>query len=319
MHPGPRDEARYREALAAAFIAVVSWGFVPVALRYFVSSLDPLIVSVIRFGASGVGALPFFWIGKPWRWPRADFIRLLICAALAVPGLNLPAAYAVRTLPAGGLGLVTATEPILIILFGLMASRSGVTIRVVMGALIALAGVLVTLSRSAQALIAGDNLGGIALAFAGAMSWSAYSVLGAPLVRRHGAIGMTGGVLFFGGFVAAAVIAPTIPVASWPGLRVFAEIGALALTTTVIGFLLWNRAGGVIGAAPLGLFLYLIPVIAVIGGAVFLGEALTLRVVLGGLVIIGGVAIGEGRGRETIGRLLRVSGRPAIPLDGKQS
>ncbi len=311
--PATTEETTQRSgtSLAAAVIAVTMWGLVPVALRYFVSSLDPITFSVIRFGASGAGALPFFIVAKPWRWPPADIVRLLFSAAFAVPGLNLPAAFAVKTLPAGVLGLVTATEPIFIILFSLLATRSGVSPRVVLGGLIALLGVLLTQSRSAEVLTGGENLGGIAWGLAGAASWGIYSVIGAPLARRHGSFGMTGGVLVFGGLVVSLALAPTVPLGTWPSPRVFTEIGALGLTTSVAGFLLWNHAAGRIRPAPLGLFLYLIPLVAVLSGAALLGEALSLRMIMGGLVIIGGVAIGEGRGRATLDRLLQIAGRPA--------
>jgi drug/metabolite transporter (DMT)-like permease len=45
----------------------------------------------------------------------------------------------------------------------------------------------------------------------------------------------------------------------------------------------------------IGPLLYLIPVFGIIGGVTILGEPLTWQMAVGGLVILCGVAIGEGR------------------------
>jgi drug/metabolite transporter (DMT)-like permease len=67
-------------------------------------------------------------MGKPWRWPAMDRWRLLLCAALAVHGYNLPVAFAARSISAGHIGLLIATEPILIIIFGGAMTLAGVAI-----------------------------------------------------------------------------------------------------------------------------------------------------------------------------------------------
>src|ERR1700761_5177443 len=148
-----------RSGMIAAVLAVAIWGMVPVALRYFVAFVDPFAFSLIRFGSAALFALPFFFYGRPWTWPRADIARTALCGFLALPGLNIPSVLAARTIPAGGIGLITATEPIFIILFGLSALRASPTWRVVIGAAMALAGVALTMSHGAGALFEIHNLG----------------------------------------------------------------------------------------------------------------------------------------------------------------
>ncbi len=268
---------------------------VPVALRYFVAFLDPYTFSTIRFGASALLALPLFIWARPWRWPGRDIARTALCGFLSLPGLNIPNVLAARTIPAGGIGLITATEPIFIILFGLIAIRARPTWRIAGGALIALAGVALTMSHGTAALFEAGNLGNVGFGLLGAASWGAYTVIGAPLAKRYGAYRWTGAVLVTGGTITVALLAPMLPVESWPGPVVFGQIAMLSLFSSVLGFLLWNHGASRMPPQLIGPLLYLIPVFGIIGGIVVLGEPLTWQMALGGIVIIGGVAIGEGR------------------------
>ena len=46
-------------------------------------------------------------------------------------------------------------------------------------------------------------------------------------------------------------------------------------------------------AATIGASLYVIPVIAIVAGGVLLGETVTLTAIMGGLLILGGVAVAQ--------------------------
>jgi drug/metabolite transporter (DMT)-like permease len=268
---------------------------VPVALRYFVSFLDPFTFSAIRFGTSAFFALPLFFYAQPWTWPRRDIARTILCGFLALPGLNIPNVLAARTIPAGGIGLITATEPIFIILFGLVVLRAPLTWRIAIGAVIAMAGVALTMSHGTAALFDVGNLGNVGFGLLGAASWGAYTVLGAPLARKYGAYRYTGAVLVAGGAITVAVLAPILPAESWPAPAVFGQIAILSLFSSVLGFLLWNHGASLMSPHLIGPLLYLIPVFGIIGGLIILGEPLTWQMALGGVIILGGVAIGEGR------------------------
>jgi drug/metabolite transporter (DMT)-like permease len=67
------------------------------------------------------------------------------------------------------------------------------------------------------------------------------------------------------------------------------ELAAMGLASSTFGFLLWNHASARLPAERLGLFLYLIPMVALAGGAVLLGESLTVTILAGGALTIGGV------------------------------
>ena len=72
---------------------------------------------------------------------------------------------------------------------------------------------------------------------------------------------------------------------------VWAAVLYLGLIMTAFGYGIWYsmvRRNPVSRVVP---FLLLLPIFSILGGVLFLGESLTLFTAIGGLIIVGGVAI----------------------------
>jgi len=293
---------------APALAAVVVWGLVPVGTRFFVATTDPLAFNVIRFGASALAALPLMLRARPWLWRPLDLLRLIAGSVLAIPAYNIPVALAAKSVPAGTIGLLIATEPIFILLFSLVASRTAVRPTAIIGAALAFAGVALTTWTGWAGAGAGD-LAGVGLVLLGCACWALYSVLTAPLVVRHGAAGVASSILVIGGGLLIAASLRYMGPGAWPGPLVWLELAVMGLMSALLAFLLWNKAAEAMPMSRLGLFLYLIPVVSLIGGEGLLGERPSVAAVCGGVLILVGVAIGEGRLGELAKRMLERAGR----------
>jgi drug/metabolite transporter (DMT)-like permease len=286
-----------RVAAAAALAAVLIWALIPVGTRYFVQRVDPLMFNLVRFAASGTAALPLFLHARPWRWPAGDQARLALAALLAVPGYNIPVALAAQTIPAGELGLLIATEPVFIVAFMVLLEHRRVGRRTLGGGALALAGVLVTsgvlkMPRHFQWPGALEVLGGAA-------SWSLYTVLAGRLNARYGTFGVTGAILIVGTAALAALSVPVMHAGSWPDPPTVAALAAMGIASSMLGFLLWNHACAHLAAERVGLYLYLIPILCLAGGALVLGERLTASILAGGTLTIIGVWIASPRSGAT--------------------
>jgi drug/metabolite transporter (DMT)-like permease len=282
---GPAGQGRF--AVGAALAAVFIWALVPVGTRFFVQRIDPLLFNVIRFLAAGAAALPM--TGRVWRWPRRDQVLLTMCALLAVPGYNIPVALGAKRLPAGEIGLLIATEPVFIVAFSVLLRRCPLKVRIIAGSALALAGVVWTGTAQGGALrfpwqATLEVLGGAA-------SWSCYTVLAGELNERHGTFAVTGAILVLGTAALLALSLPLIPAAAWPAPKITLALGAMGLTSSMLGFLLWNHACASLPAERVGLLLYLIPIVSVIAGARLLDEPITMQVIAGGAATILGVWI----------------------------
>jgi drug/metabolite transporter (DMT)-like permease len=280
-------EIEARAALTAALGAVLIWGLIPVGTRFFVQRVDPYTFNVVRFAASCAACLPFFAKARPWRWPRGDRRLLLFCALLAVLGYNMPVAWGAQTLPAAEIGLLIATEPVFIIAFTLALRRRRVSSRILSGCAVALAGVaLVTgLFTSPLSFPWRPTLA----VLGGAASWSLYTVISGGLNERHGAIGVTGSMVVIGAVCLIGVSWPMMR--GWPNPSTTVALAAMGLASSTLGFFWWNYAAARLPSERIGLFLYLIPIIALAGGTLILGEPLTLAIAAGGALTIAGVWI----------------------------
>jgi O-acetylserine/cysteine efflux transporter len=68
-------------------------------------------------------------------------------------------------------------------------------------------------------------------------------------------------------------------------------VAYLGLIMTAVGYAMWYHLLGRYPVSRVMPFLLLLPVVAVIGGIVFLGEMLTIKIAAGGLLSLIGVAI----------------------------
>jgi drug/metabolite transporter (DMT)-like permease len=273
---------------AAALASVIIWALVPVGTRFFVLRVDPYVFNVIRFAASGCAALPLFVYAKPWAWPGRDRLLLLACAILAVAGYSIPVALGARTVPAGELGVLIATEPVMIAALTLVIQRRPVHWRVIGGSLVALLGVTLTSGLFSSADEPFKWLS-VLQVLAGAFSWSCYTVLAVRLNQRYGTVGVTGAILVIGTAALLVLSLPMVDFSMLPDGMTTLLLAAMGLSSSLLGFLLWNYAGALVPAERLGLFLYMIPAVSIFGGARFLDESLTVQILLGGLLTVFGV------------------------------
>jgi drug/metabolite transporter (DMT)-like permease len=82
--------------------------------------------------------------------------------------------------------------------------------------------------------------------------------------------------------------------ATLPGSRAWLSVGLLALLCTALAYILYFRLMNRVGPQNAVLVTFLIPVFAVLWGAVFLAEALTLPMLAGGVLVLTGTAMALG-------------------------
>jgi len=81
-------------------------------------------------------------------------------------------------------------------------------------------------------------------------------------------------------------------------MGVFLAIVSGAVTSG-LGYALWYGVLPTLGAARAAVIQLSVPVIAVAGGVVFLGEDVSLRLVLASVLVLGGVAVSLSPGRRS--------------------
>jgi drug/metabolite transporter (DMT)-like permease len=290
----------------AMLFTMLVWGIAPAFIRSLSVELGAANALVIRYTLVGIGyAVGLLIAGLP-RVQPGDWPRILFVSLIGVAGYNLGSVYGFALLPAGIGGIIIGTQPLLIVLIASLFSRTLPSLAGVAGLLLAFAGTTVLFWKD---LIFSDDsraltLGAIYIFLSG-IAWALYVVMVKPLILKYGTYRTT----------AITILLSTLPLPAFASLstldaladmspRRWAEMFYLVGIAGLIATVAWNFAAARLPSVLTGAFLYLVPVISVVAGALILGEKVTLGMVAGGTLILLGVAIAQLSGRLASGLLL---------------
>jgi drug/metabolite transporter (DMT)-like permease len=294
MHKNQREDFLTPGAL---LLAALCWGSAPVATRYLLTYFNPLPLLLLRFLIAAICFLPMLVSLRTYPWSKRDGVLAIFCGMTAIIGYNVIVTYGLRWIPAGIAGLLLATEPIWIALISFVILRERLRWQVITGLLLALAGIAVLSGTASLTSFASGNptfIAGTALVLLSAMMWAMYVVAVRPLSRKFGARSATAVTIVLGTIPLLAfgntnliprVIA--LPFAAWASLIL------LAIGSTVVATICFNYGVARTSSSRAGLFLYLVPLVSIAGGGLFLHERVGPTVIMSGLLIIAGVALAQ--------------------------
>jgi drug/metabolite transporter (DMT)-like permease len=279
-------------------MAVLFWGCAPIGTRYLVGNnhlgLPAVPFIALRYAVAMLCFLPGL-AGALRSWTRRDWLLGALCGLVGVTGYNLPSAMGSRTVSAGMVGLLNASEPLLIVLLISLRARRVPKGWTVLAATVGMAGVIL-LAKSAGP--AQGDAKGMALLMLAAFNWSCYCVLVPPLLAARSALQVSAVTMFFGTI-------PLLLAGGWGMPHLVSEMNAhqweillaLSIGTSVIAMVAWNAGSAGLGAEASGWFLYLLPVVSAGGGAAILAEPLTATEFCGGGLIMFSVFLSQRAGR----------------------
>lgn len=284
------------QAILCLLGAVTMWGITPVGNRYFLGSGDLAMPGAtymaFRFSISSICFLPSVLMAFK-NWSLRDWARGAVCGLSGIAGYNLLAGVAGRTVSAGMAGVINSSESLMILILACIVVRRMPDIRTLFAAATGMLGLLV-LALSAGP--AEGSISGIIILLIGASGWAIYCVFIPPLIAKHGVLQSSAVTMFIG----------TLPMLAlgWQGLGEMAHkmtateweiIIFLAIGSSVMATLAWNKGIAQLGAQTSGWFLYLMPIFSAFGGRILLKEPLTIGELIGGILVLGSVYIAQRR------------------------
>jgi drug/metabolite transporter (DMT)-like permease len=281
---------RFETVDVMLFATVVIWAFNLTVTKYVLThGFRPLSYSAIRYGAAAVvfAGLTLALEGTLRIGGRESL--LILGAAIVALFLNqICFVYALKLATATTVGLILGTTPIFTALLSRALGLERLKPRFWLAALVSFAGVGLVALGSGGSFSA--NVKGDLLAVGMSVTWAAYSVAIAPLMRTYSPYRISSIVLLVMWVPLIAISVPQLGKQDyghlgtlvWLGLA-YAILGPLVLTN-VLYFVAIDR----VGPSHAALFANLQPFVAAIFALLLLSEKLT------GLEIAGGVAIACG-------------------------
>lgn len=265
-------------------MVAVIWGsgflFAKVAIEHF----PPILLMALRFT---VTALVLVWFVPI---PRQQLGRLFWIALIGAAIQYSLTFTGLKHIYASTAIIVIQLEVPFAVLLAVAFLKDRVDIIKITGMALAFVGVVII---AGEPHLQGD-LFWVLMVAGGAFTWA----IGQVMIKSLGPVG---------GFTLIAWIAvfaaPQLYVASWlvedqqlAAVRtatwvVWAVVAYLGVIMTAVGYAMWYHLLGKYPVYQVAPFLLLLPVTTVLGGVLLLDEALTIRLIAGGLLAIGGVAI----------------------------
>lgn len=261
------------------------WGSSFLFIAIGLDAFEPGLITWLRvlFGAATLWLMP----AARTRLAREDHARLVALSFLwvAVPFTLFPLAQ--QWISSGLTGLLNGSLPIFATTIGaIMLTRLPGRAQTI-GLLVGFAGVT---AIAAPSLAEGSSEAlGVVLVLAAVGCYGVAINIAAPLTQRYGSLPVMARMLALGALWTAPFGLVGLRGSSfeWPSLAAVVALGALG---TGLAFVLMGRLVSRVGSSRASFATYLIPVVALVLGAVFLDERVRALSLLGiGLVIAGAV------------------------------
>ncbi|MEP6693141.1 MAG: EamA family transporter [Chloroflexota bacterium] len=285
---------------SALGVVYLVWGSTYLAIAIAVQTLPPLLSAGLRFLVAGVllGAWLALRHGRAvFRVGLAQLGGAALVGCLLLAGGNGLVVLAERTVPSGLTALVVASVPLWIVVFRLVA-RDRVGASLVGGVLVGFAGVaFLVVPRGASGEV--DPVGLLTVVGA-TFSWALGTFASPRLPTPRDPLASTALQMLAGGallvVVAMAIGEPSRADPSSFSTASLAAIVYLVVFGSLVAFsaytwLLQNTSVSVVST-----YAYVNPVVAVLLGALVLGEAVTPSMLIGAAIIIAAVAFIVSRG-----------------------
>ena len=286
-----------RIQVIAAFAALyLIWGSTYLAILFAIQSIPPFLMAGARFLLAGLIMFAIARTQGPLRSTSAEWRTALVVGACLLLGGNGGVTLSEKFIESGLASLIVATVPIYITLLGWL---SGMTPRptpiVWVGLAGGFSGVAILLGPALR-LSAGDHPAiGMSILLLSSFIWSAGSLYSRTV--KHAASPFLGAAqqMFCGGLLLMLVgLFAGESKTFHPGNITTLSVGAFAylvLIGAIVGYTAYFWLLRHCDPAKVATYAYVNPIVAVLLGALFAHEAVTLRTLLAAALIIGSVAL----------------------------
>ena len=280
------------------------WGIPYLFIRVAVADLDPLIVAFGRTAIGGLLLLPLALRARALQPLLRHWKILLIYTAVEIIGPWFLLGHAETRLNSSTTGLIIAVVPIVAAIILTVMGLDRLDARRISGLVIGFVGVglLVGLDVQVDDFVAIGQLLLVVIGYA----------IGPIIISRKLADLPSLGVVAASLLIAAAAYAPFTPLV-WPDSWTAPALGSvmvLAVVCTATAFLVMFALIAEAGPARMTLITYVNPAIAILLGAIVLGEPLTIGLAIGFPLVILGSVLGTWRSSP---RTPTVVGADAVP------
>ncbi|TFG68610.1 MAG: DMT family transporter [Thermomicrobiales bacterium] len=312
----PSDSTARERRLAelAVVVVMVFWAGNFIVVKGAIAILPPVGFTFLRYVVAALSLIILLrWREGRFSVPRGDVAKILMLGMVGFGFYQVLWTVALQTVPAGDSALLIAATPVMTALLAMAIGADTPNAIKLIGAFVSFTGVGLVIAAG-QGLTLGASIGGDLLTLGAAACWAIYTVFGARILRRHSPLVTTTWAIVAGTLFMAPIGIGQLATSDLSGFGLPVILAIIYSGILAAGFANVIVFHGVklLGPTRITAFQFLVPALAVVMAAVFLAEPIRPIQVVGGAVILVGVALlrrgawpSGGRVRRVIGGLAR--------------
>ncbi len=279
-------------------LATLLWGANSNAGKLAVGVIDPITLTQLRwfFTALIATIFGFNYLRRDWPVAKQHLALLFVLGCLGFSGFNLSLYGALTYTSVINASIEQASIPLFILVFNFLLFGQRVMALQLLGVILAVAGVVVTVSEGNPAVLldSGLNRGDAMMIFASFL-YASFSVLLRHKPKIHW--------LSFLAILALSAALATIPFTVWHwgqnggvpeiGKNAWLLVAFVVIFPSLISQLLYIRGVELLGANRAGLFINMVPVFGSLIAVLVLGESFFAYHAAGLCLVFGGIALAE--------------------------
>lgn len=284
--------------LRLLFVSII-WGVNFAFVKFALADFLPLSFTITRF----ILAAFFLFVvmlatGEPLGLDRKDRMAVVKLGFVGITLYNIFFMYGLKHTSASHSALLISLSPLFAVLLQAASGRERLTMNVIAGVVLAMAGVYIIISSHGNGIeFTAADITGDLLTLVASFLWALYTTSSKPLLERYSPIKVTAYCMAAGSIMLVPIGAHELFGQQWSAvsIRSWSAFAFSAIVSGGIAFSLWYHGVKRIGVTRTISYHYLVPFVAVVFAALFLGEQIKLPQMAGGAAIVSGVALVQRR------------------------
>ncbi len=273
--------------------AAAIWGGMYVVSDIVLKTIPPFTLLSIRLM---LGIIVLYFVIRQqgnFQLPKNKELSTILGVGVVGFGISLGAQFVGTDKSTAVNGaIVTSASPAFILIFAAVILQEKLTFARIIAVILATIGVIIVIDLKEADFGSDTFIGDIILAIA-ALTWGLYSVLVRRVSTQTGTLIITF-IAFWGGLlisIPAALLELTQRPIGHIDVGIVLGVLYLGLISTAGAMWLWNRAFALVDASVASLFFFAQPLTGALLATIFLNQALTINLLIGGLIIACGVLL----------------------------
>ncbi len=277
----------------ALILVQVLFASLAVVGRIILPAVPAAVLVTFRIGGA---ALAMFAVlrfkGGPWIRDRRELGRIALAGCLGVTANQSLFLFGLRHTTAVNATILVTTAPVFTVLGSLLFKLEKPSVLKLAGIALAASGAVYLVDPMRLSLGPGQALGNL-LILLGMICYAAYFLVSKPIIARHDPITMSAYVMFFAALGVLPIGVPALATAHLDGIpaSTWWLVAYVVVFPTICTYFLNLWALKRVSSNTVATFTYLQPLFAALASPWILGESLSRRTVIAGLVIFAGLGL----------------------------